>query len=171
MRYWALAGILLIAFVLQTTLAHAMGISGVAPDLLLCVVVSFGLLFGWEVGAISGAVAGLLFDLQWMRYIGLHALALGVVGMVAGLSERHVFKENLLLPVLAGAVGNLIAKSIGLLLLLAFAKPIWVVYQQSLLISTVYNAVLCLIIYRWIYRRYEYLRPSVRTNSLPHERS
>jgi rod shape-determining protein MreD len=82
-----LTGLLILAFLMQSVVSTYLSISGITPDFLLAIVVSYGLLFGWEVGLAGGVIGGLLIDLIAGRYIGLHVLAYGTVGVVAGLVE------------------------------------------------------------------------------------
>ena len=163
MRYWAVMVLVVAAFALQITVSNHLSIAGVAPDLLLVLTLSFGLLFGWEVGAGVGLAGGLLLDLAFGRYVGLHGLALGVTGLLVGLMESTVVKDNLFLPTVAGVLGNLMARTITLVVLLFMQKPVLLAFRSDILISTAYNAVLCAIIYPWLYRHFDYLHPTPRS--------
>ncbi|BBB89752.1 MAG TPA: rod shape-determining protein MreD [Methylomusa anaerophila] len=74
---------------------------GARPDLLLIIVVSAGLLRGKEIGVGVGFFAGILQDLASGNIFGLNTLAKMAAGYIAGLAEGKVFKENILLPLLA----------------------------------------------------------------------
>lgn len=164
MRYWSLLAILGLAFLAQTTFAGFLAIGGVAPNLLQAVVVTFGLLFGPEVGAASGALAGILRDVAFGKYIGLSVISLGLVGWLAGLAERRVFKDNLFLPILAGFLATLIAESINLAVVYFFEPALvaGVSPQETILPSGLYTTVATFLIYSRILRSYRYLRPDPR---------
>jgi len=163
MRYWAVTALVLVALVLQTTAGNYLAIAGVAPDVLLALTLSFGLLFGWQVGAGTGLAAGLLLDLTFGRFVGLHGLSLGLTGLLVGLGESSVVKDNPFLPAVAGALGNLFVRGVLLGVLLMLQKPGLVPVRSELVISTLYNAALCALIYPLLYRRYDYLHPDPRT--------
>ena len=102
---WGILIILTVA--VQAALLPLAAIYGAKPDLLLIIVVSSGLLYGKEAGIGTGFFAGLLQDLASGNVFGLNLIAKMIVGFVFGLAERKVFKEQLLLPVLAIALASL----------------------------------------------------------------
>lgn len=164
MRYWVLTALLVLAFLLQSVLSSHLAIAGVAPDLVLVVVLTFGLLFGWEVGLGAGVLGGLLIDMNAGRIIGLHVLSLGTVGLAIGLAEGRVFKDNLLLAPLAGFVGTAISKSIAMICLWLLG---WYVtpaetFRSAILPGALYNMVLATLVYNRVYKYYQYLRPDPR---------
>lgn len=162
MRYWVLAGILLLAFLVQSVLGHFLAISDIAPNVVLVVVVAFGLLFGSEIGLGAGLIGGLLLDLVASQYIGLRLLALGVVGLTVGLVEERIFKDNLLLGTIGGFAGSLIGQFIVLVVLWLFGRHVMIEGLHTLLWAAAYDTVLCTIVYRVLYRNYPYLRPDPR---------
>lgn len=164
MRYWVLAGILLVAFLVQSVLATYLSIGEVVPDLLLVVVLSYGLLFGWQIGLGAGMLGGLLLDLNTGRFIGLHVLTLGLVGLVSGVIEEKVFKDNLLLAPAAGFVGSMASHSIVVLALWLFGWKFNLAetLRSTILPAALYDMVLAAIVYGRIYKYYLYLKPDPR---------
>ena len=95
-----LLGMLLLAvLLLQTTLLELIRFY-IKPDLILMLVIFFALLNGIRPGVIFGAVAGLVQDLVFGRFLGLNSLALAITALPVGYLESKVFKENLLVPIL-----------------------------------------------------------------------
>lgn len=164
MRYWVLTGILVAAFLLQSVVANYLRFFGVSPDLLLVVVVSYGLLFGWEVGLVAAIIGGLLYDLTFGWYVGAHVLALSVVGVIAGLVEEKVFKDNILLAPSAGFVGTVVGQLIVWVIMWMFGRPVtlWESLRQPILPAALYNMILCTLVYGRIYKYYLYLKPDPR---------
>lgn len=158
-----LAGLLLTAFLVQSVLGPFLAIGGVTPNVVLVMVIVFGLLFGWEVGMGAGIVGGLLIDLTIGLVIGSHLLALGLVGLVVGQVEERVFKDNLFLAALGGAVGSLVGQVVSMLCIALFRRSfalfeLW----DTVLPAALYDIVLCVLIYGWVYKYYRYLRPDPR---------
>lgn len=164
MRYWILTGILLLAYLIQSVVAIYLAIGNITPDIVLIVVISYGLLFGWEVGLAAGVVGGLLVDLTFSRYIGLHVLSLGLIGLSAGLVEEKVFKDNLLLAPIAGFVGSLASYAILMLVLALYGWKFNLVESLRTIIvpAALYNMVIATVVYGRIYKYYMYLRPDPR---------
>lgn len=164
MRYWVLTGILVLAFLLQSVVSAYLAIQGITPNFLLVVVVSYGLLFGWPVGLGAGVLGGLLLDLTAGRFIGLHVLSLGVVGLAAGLTEERVFKDNLLLAPVSGLAGSIASQLIIWLCLWLYGwqVPLLPTLRTTIFPSALYDMILAIVIYGQIYRHYLYLRPDPR---------
>lgn len=164
MRYWALTGILVLSFLLQSAVSTHLAIGDVAPNFVLVVVVCYGLLFGPEVGLVAGAIGGLLIDLTTGLHVGNHVLALALVGWLVGQVEERVFKDNLLLAAVGGFLGSLVSQSMVLTVLWIFGRKIslWGSLRHPLLPSAIYDMVLCVLVYGFIYRYYRYLRPDPR---------
>lgn len=88
------AVVLVLALVIQTTFGSDLRILGVAPDLMLLMAISAGLVCGPNSGAIIGFVAGLLADLAMTTTpLGLYALCWCVVGWVVGTLRAYVLPD------------------------------------------------------------------------------
>ena len=76
---------LLIIISFQTTLFAEMRPFGVAAQLVLLFVVVSGSINGSTIGALTGLIAGLMYDFILQTPVGLTSLALGLAGATAGL--------------------------------------------------------------------------------------
>jgi rod shape-determining protein MreD len=163
-RYWVLTGLLLLAFLIQSVVADYLAIGGVHPDFLLVLVISYGLLFGWQIGLGAGALGGLLIDLMSGRVIGLHVLSLGVVGLLTGLVEERVFKDNFLLAPTAGWLGSILSHTMALFFhwLFGWEVDLFESFRTVILPAALYDMALAWLIYGQIYKYYLYLRPDPR---------
>ncbi|MBV9660976.1 MAG: rod shape-determining protein MreD [Acidimicrobiales bacterium] len=96
--------------VVQTALGSDLRIMGVAPDLMVVVVICAGLTGGAEAGAWVGFWSGLLMDMFLSSTpVGLSALTYCLVGASIGALKSSVLQEHRgLLPV-AGFVGTAVA--------------------------------------------------------------
>ncbi|RLV49694.1 rod shape-determining protein MreD [Nocardioides mangrovicus] len=116
-RAAGVAGLVLVAVVLQTAVLSQMPVWGVTPDLVLVVVVGVALVRGPEIGSITGFCAGLAVDLAPTadHVAGRWALALAVVGYLVGRlhAERSAWGgDRPLDAVLAVGAGSFVATSI-----------------------------------------------------------
>ena len=91
-RWTRLVLVLLIVISLQTTLFAELRPFGVAAQLVLLFVVVSGSINGSTIGALTGLIAGLMYDFVLPTPVGLTSLALGLAGATAGLLV-YFFRE------------------------------------------------------------------------------
>lgn len=104
-RFAVISLVMLTAALLQTTV-FARTFFGVAPDLLLVVVISLALTEGPVTGAVSGFSGGLLRDLLLNSPKGLTGLAYLIVGYAVGIGRPYVQSTSVFVPVAAIFVGS-----------------------------------------------------------------
>lgn len=148
---WIVLGIVLL--VLQSSVIPAIAIYGVRPDLLLTMVVAVALIYGREKGLGAGFFFGVIQDLVSSGFLGLHVLTKMIVGYLVGMTEKKVYKQNLILPSLVVGVisvfyyivyiGTLVVKGI-------MVGPLMMIWQP-MLVYVVYNMVFAVPIYMLVY--------------------
>ena len=69
-RKIAIAILLIVCFILQTTVFKVLAVAGISPNLLIIVTAAFGFMRGRKEGMFVGFFAGLLIDLFYGTYIG-----------------------------------------------------------------------------------------------------
>ena len=91
--------IILISFLLQSTLFVKLTFGAVSPNLMLVVTSSFGFMRGRKSGIAVGAISGLLVDIFWGQLLGFHTLLYTVIGYLNGSFERLFYDEDVKLPI------------------------------------------------------------------------
>jgi rod shape-determining protein MreD len=120
-RFLILSIGVILGVALQATWLAWLNLPGrVTPDLILIMVISYGLLRGSDEGFIFGFLAGFFVDLLSGGIIGIGALSKMAAGFVAGLLEKTIFKDNLLIPLIAAFFGTLVFESFSVLMYMAF---------------------------------------------------
>lgn len=124
-----------LGIVLRDTLFNGLSVAGGKPDFVLIMVVYFSIFCGSISGGFLGVALGLLEDLMTGRFIGINALCKGLIGYLAGISERNLHKNNFFVPIIAVLIatfGNtmlyylfsvLIGGNVGMLKLLFSTIP------------------------------------------------
>lgn len=137
------------AFILQGVLVPHIAIAGTKPDIILIVTALYGFAYGAPVGAIVGFFGGLLGDLLGGMHVGLGLVSKSIVGFFAGLVQRTIFVENILLPMLAIFIATWLNEFVyvGFMFLLGEVTPIKALVLNVILPTAVYNAVLTPLIY------------------------
>lgn len=161
MRYFVMTILFVISLILQSTVFSHLTVAGVKPDLVLVFLIFYALLHGPLEGALMGLVGGLLQDLLFGQYLGMNTLAKLVVGYIFGVLEKKIYKENVLIPMVAVFLGTLLNETV-LYFLRFFSLLIrpgtgtvgtYFLALRSIIFSiAVYNACLAPFIYGRFYR-------------------
>jgi len=98
MRISVMAAVILVNYILQTSVWPGIAILGVIPETALVLIVSYGILRGEIEGAIFGFSAGFLQDIFSGGPLGMFALIGFIIGYASGKPFRDFFKDNYFLP-------------------------------------------------------------------------
>ncbi len=143
-----------LTYVVQCALIPLATVNGIKPDLLLIVVISTGLLAGKEKGVAIGFFAGLLADIASGGIFGCHTLSKMAIGYGAGMLERKVFKENILLPLLAVMVATVLHSLLMTIILAVMGYKVEIIslVTHNLLPLMAYNIIMAIPIHMLIYK-------------------
>lgn len=100
--------VILLAFVLQTTVFQAIALADVVPNLLLIVTITFAYLRGRTSGQIIGFICGIMLDMMYGSVIGLYAFIFMTIGFTVGFCRKIYFTDQLLLPIVLIATGDFV---------------------------------------------------------------
>lgn len=157
MRTLFLIFLALLGWLLQGTWLHAVEIGGVKPDLLLILVVFTSLLKGPVQGLKIGFLVGLLEDLLSGKFLGIRILTKALTGLLIGLGETKIFKENYLVPVVVLFFSTLVHEILFMLFskFTGFELPLGTVFWKQILTLAVYHAVIAPFFYVPAYKAYD----------------
>ena len=131
------------ALLLQTTVLARLPLPGGVPDLLLVVVVAFGLAEGARSGALTGFAAGLLADLGADHELGRLALVYALVGYLSGLLHEERPRSVLVgTGTVAAASAGAVSVYAVVALLLGDPRVGWSSYWPAVAGTTAYSVVL-----------------------------
>lgn len=100
--------IIVVCFLLQSTVFHFLELAGVVPNLLLIVTMSFGLMRGRREGLLVGFFSGLLIDIFFGSVLGPYAFIYMTLGYGNGFFHRIYYVEDVLLPMTMITLNDLI---------------------------------------------------------------
>lgn len=151
--------IVLINFILQTTLFQHLAIQGVFPNTALIIVVSYALLRGSKEGCIIGISSGLLFDIFFGTTMGYYGLLFFVICFFTGKSQKNFYRENYLLPIVFCTIAAGIYETFQFVAELILRKDGNILYFiiKILLPTIVYTAIVTVPIYRILFGFNEWL--------------
>ena len=146
--------VILGAFLFQAAIVPHISIMGAKPDVVLIIAALYGFMYGPPIGSFAGFIGGLLDDLLIGSHVGLGMLSKSIVGFFAGLVQRTIFVENILLPMLAIFVATGLNEFIyvSFMFLLGETVPIKLLFTKIILPSALYNSLLTPFIYAVAHR-------------------
>ena len=141
--------IISICFVLQTTTFQTLSFANIAPNLLIIVVASFGLMRGKAEGMYIGFFSGLLIDIFFGFYLGVYALLYMYVGYVTGLLQKRYYPEDIKFPLLIISASDLISNLIIYLILFLTRSryDFWYYFGNVIIPELVYTTIITLFLY------------------------
>jgi rod shape-determining protein MreD len=146
-RLLALAVVLVVAVLIQSTVLARLRLAGARPDLLVLAVVSVAVATDPTTGAVFGFVAGLVSDLLFDLPVGVSALVYTAVGFAVGTVRVYVTSHRPLVHlVLAGAASLASVWCCGLLLRV-FDLSSWATVTRAGPLVAIYNLLLTPFIY------------------------
>ncbi|MFH2138846.1 MAG: rod shape-determining protein MreD [Candidatus Omnitrophota bacterium] len=99
--------IALLSLVFQTTLINIISLGVIKPDLILLLVIFFGLYNGIYRGVFCGIILGFCVDSLSGGILGINSIILGAVGMMTGLLEDRVYRTHFLTKILVPFSGSI----------------------------------------------------------------
>ena len=94
------AVMVLVCFILQSTVFKTLSFGGVSPNLLIIVTAAFGFMYGSKCGLLVGFFSGLLYDIFYGDVLCFFALIYMYIGFINGLFKQIFYKEDIKLPIL-----------------------------------------------------------------------
>ena len=92
-RNIAAVALVILFFILQSTLFQTLHFGGISPNLLIILTASFGFMCGKKYGLVVGFFCGLLTDIFFGNVIGLYALIYMYIGYANGFFNS-IFYQN-----------------------------------------------------------------------------
>ena len=152
--------LVIVCFLLQCTVFHALAFGGIVPNLLIVLTASFGFMRGEKTGLIIGFFCGLLMDIFFGEVIGFNALLYMYVGYTNGKFNHIFFPEDVKLPIVLIICSDLFY-SITCYILMFFMRARFHIghyFLHVILPEIVYTIVITIFLYPvilWINRKLE----------------
>ncbi|HOO11512.1 MAG TPA: rod shape-determining protein MreD [Bacillota bacterium] len=153
MSGWAIALMLLVNFIMQSTVFRYIAIMGIMPDSALVMVVAVSILIGNRRGAVVGAAAGIMQDIVYGKPVGITTLSYMLTGYIVGEYSGKVFKERLVVPVFFTAGATLLKYFIVIFFNYVLGVPtgIPVYIRHYIPVELIYNCAVSALLYRALY--------------------
>lgn len=98
LRKVCVAILIIVCFLLQSTVFRNFAFAGIVPNLLVILTASFGFMRGENEGLWIGFFSGLLCDIFFGDVLGFYALIMMYIGFLNGKFNRIFYPEDIKLP-------------------------------------------------------------------------
>ena len=98
LRKVCVAILIIVCFLLQSTVFRSFAFAGIVPNLLVILTASFGFMRGENEGLWIGFFSGLLCDIFFGDVLGFYALIMMYIGFLNGKFNRIFYPEDIKLP-------------------------------------------------------------------------
>ncbi|MDD2958297.1 MAG: rod shape-determining protein MreD [Lachnospiraceae bacterium] len=138
---------------LQGTVFQLIEIASIRPNLMIIIIVSFGLMRGKKSGMLTGFFCGLCCDLLFKTTLGFYALTYMWIGYFAGYFYRIFYDDDIKTPLLLVSVSDLIFGIVQYLFTFLLRGRIHFFFYLGRIIipEVLYTVILTILIYRIIY--------------------
>lgn len=149
LRKITMAFMILLCFLLQTTVFRSLTFAGIVPNLLIVLTSAFGFMRGEKEGLLIGFFSGLLCDIFFADILGFYALVYMYIGFLNGKFCKIFYPEDIKLPLALITVSDL---SYGVicyvLMFLLRGRLDFIFYLRSVILpEMIYTIVVTCILY------------------------
>lgn len=107
-RKISVAVIIIVCFLLQSTVFRALAFANIVPNLLIVVTAAFGFMRGKKEGMIIGFFSGMLMDIFFGGILGFYALEYMYIGYFNGFFRKLFFPDDIKLPLILIGVSDIL---------------------------------------------------------------
>ena len=114
LRKFVFSAILIISYIIQTTLKSSISPGNITPNLLLIAVTSIALLRGRKEGMYAGFFAGLFLDLfyGYSDIIGLSIITYMYIGYFLGIVYEIIYINDIIVPIILTGIMSIMNSSV-----------------------------------------------------------
>lgn len=154
-NYVSMFIMIIVGFILQTTIFRQIQIADVSPNILVILIAIAGTMYGQYAGMFAGTICGLFVDLIYSSVIGVNIFIYAVVGFIIGIANRIYIEDDIVLPVMTIAAGDLIYGALFYVLkfLLRGRLELVVYLKNTILPEMIYTIIIGVFIFkfaRWL---------------------
>lgn len=144
-----LGSICFVLLIIDNALIPFFSIRGFHPNLLFSFVISFSIIDGSWNGLWLGVFSGALQDVYFFNGFGINMFVNMLICVIAGFIGTGIFKEKLLVPVMA-CFGLSVLKGLMVFSILYVTKQY--INLSDIIFNSLYTMVLSVFIYKFVYR-------------------
>ena len=119
------------------------------PNIFIILMLYIGLYMGRTMGIIYGIIYGIFLDIWIGKSIGLTSIALAIIGLISGMFDKTLSKDNRMTVLLMGITCTVIYETILYLMqYMVYGINLEILsFIKTLLVEVIYNMLLIIILY------------------------
>ena len=144
-----IALVVYMGFLLQISVFSHFRLAGVIPNILICIVSTYGFMKGRKYGIVIGFCTGLLLDIFAGTLFGMYALIYMYIGLLNGFFKKQFFGDDLKLPMILIGTSDLVYGILTYLALFAIRSQYDFYYylMNIILPEVVYTLLVSIFVY------------------------
>lgn len=162
MEFLGMVLIIVINFIVQSTILPSLPILGVVPNTAIIIIVLISLLKGTFVGSTVGLVMGLLQDVFFSTVIGVNGLIYFFIGYGVGINEEKLTKDNILIPIFLSILATIFYHLTYhmFMFFLGYDFNFYIFFRKTVILEMLYNGLLSILFYK-LFNKF-FTVPSIR---------
>lgn len=139
----------IVIYFLQTIFFSHFTIAGIMPNIFVILMLYIGLYMGRTMGIIYGIIYGIFLDIWVGKNLGLTSIALALIGLISGMFDKTLSKDNRMTVLLMGMICTIIYEiALYFMQYMIFHINVEIsVFIKILLVEVIYNLLLITILY------------------------
>ena len=160
--------LIILSFLLQSVLFSFQNVRVIAPNLLLILTMSFGIMRGRREGMLTGFFCGFLYDIFFGTLIGPYMFLFMIIGYLNGAFHKEFLMEDVMMPVIIIIVDELFFNFVIYIatFLLRNRTNLFFYLTHVMLPQMLFTALATIIIYRFYVWINKYLKKKVEENEV-----
>lgn len=144
--------IVIICFLLESTVFQSLSFASITPNLLIVVTASFGFMRGKKEGMLVGFLSGLIIDVFFGDLIGFYALIYMVLGYVNGFFKRIFYPDDIKLPLILISASDFVLGNLVFVFLFVMRSKFdyWYYLGHIIIPELIYTVLVTLVLYQII---------------------
>lgn len=161
MSPYLVALLLVLISILQSTVVPTVLPGQVRPDLMLMVVVGWGIVHGNGQAILWGLGGGIFLDLLSGAPFGIHAVTLGAIGLLSDVLQTNFFRSNIFVPLASIFIATLLYHISQGAMMQSLGYPVnWSNYMFAVILpTTLLNTALMPFVFYFLRRIDRVVRP------------
>lgn len=138
-----------IIYFLQSNFFNWFTISGIMPNIFIILILFLGLFTTKSMGTIYGIIIGIVLDFLFRTNVGINAIALGMVGFIAGIFDKNFSKDSRITIMIMVLVSTILFEVVVYVINYVILGTNIEIFNfiKILLIEVIYNVIVTIIIY------------------------
>ncbi|TCO79984.1 rod shape-determining protein MreD [Marinisporobacter balticus] len=166
MRALIISSIIILNFLMQSTLLQHFRILEILPNTSLIIVIVFAILSGKKRGAAIGFFTGMVQDILLGNMLGANTLIYMIIGYNIGIFEKNIYKDNYLTPVFFTIIATIIYHLMYYVIMYMTHNTIniFLLFRKIIFLEVIYNAIVSIFVYRAIFNisKHSYMKVKIR---------